>query len=132
ATKFISDVMDNMGQQRMLAQRIALLSRSMIDSPYPSARELFRSQIRTLAQTMESAHEDLVRGELSEKLPAPTRQRVQSVYLGAPYFLEKDIKQFISSARNLVDASDENLTPGNPDFLYTQSLAQSDQLVNAL
>jgi len=132
ATKFISDVMDNMGQQRMLAQRIALLSRSLVDSPYKPTRELFRKEIKSLAQLLDVTHEDLIRGALSEKLPETTLKKVQSVYLEKPFFLEKDIKQFISSADGLADASDDNLSTGNPDFLYIQSLVQSDQLVNAL
>ena len=132
ATKFISDVMDNMGQQRMLAQRIALLSRSMIDSPYASARKTFREEIKSLADVFETTHEDLLRGELSEKLPRSTREKVQSVYLEKPFYLEKNIKQFIASARSFAGASNEALSVDNPYFLYIQSLAQSDRLVNAL
>ena len=59
-------------------------------------------------------HEDLLRGKLSEKLPSATLKKVQSVYLEKPFFLEKDIDQFISSAKGLADASDDNVSSGNP------------------
>ncbi len=132
AANFISEVMENMGQQRMLVQRIALLSRSLIDAPYKPTREVFRQEIRSSAQNLGIAHEDLIRGELSKKLPKSTLQKVQSIYLEPPFSLEKDIKQLLSSALSITETPDDSLNAENPDFIYVESLAQSNQLVNAL
>src|SRR5689334_17159448 len=107
ATKLISDVTNNMAQQRMLAQRIVLLARSLVDSPYKNARVVYRKEIENLAQAWDETHEDLIRGELSEKLPEKTLKKVRSVYLDKPFMLEKDIKQFISSAQSLAETPDE-------------------------
>lgn len=132
ATKFVSDVMNNMGRQQMLAQRIALLSRSMIDSPYPSARNVFQEELLSLATALEKDHSDLIQGGLSKKLPKAALAKVQSVYLNEPYFLERDITRLISSARNFAESTPEDMTSENPYYLFVNSLAQSDQLVKAL
>ncbi len=132
ATKFISDVMNNIGRQQMLAQRISLLSRSMIDSDHPSARNMFKEQIISLASALEQDHVNLIKGDLSQKLPTSALSKVQAVYLDGPFYLEQDITRLISSARSFADSTSEELTTENPYFFYITSLAQSDQLVKAL
>lgn len=132
ATKFISDVMNNIGRQEMVTQRISLLSRSMIDSPYPTARDLFRKEIVSLAAALQKDHVDLIKGDLSKKLSKGALAKVQAIYLDGPYFLEQDISRLISSAQSFADSPTDELNAENPYFFYITSLAQSDQLVKAL
>src|SRR5258708_375702 len=69
ATKFISSVMDNMGQQRMLSQRVAVLSQSLVEAKHESGRNIFKKELLELSDRLEKTHNDLLAGELSKKLP---------------------------------------------------------------
>lgn len=93
------------GRQRMLSQRIVLLSLRLSADPGPAEERRVRGELRGSILLMESSHDRLLRGQGA--IPAPSPQ-VLALFHG-PNDLDGRIDKFLNRARRIAD------NPNAPD-----------------
>ncbi len=111
-------------QQRLLTQRIGLLSSLLVAASDLSESVLIKDELRILISRFEVYHQGLTKGDKDLKLSAVSRPKIVSIYYDAPYYLDEQVKNFISHAYKLLE---------NPvESEYLRTLTSSKQLLNGL
>ncbi|HBB30718.1 MAG TPA: histidine kinase, partial [Cyanobacteria bacterium UBA9273] len=119
------------GRQRMLSQRMALLCVRLVCTQARSEREIWRNRLLDIVNLMEKCHQGLIYGDPSLNLPGITSPVIREMYFEPPLMVDQKVRQYIAKVRNLIEASEVDLTLENPYFCAIQKAA-SDELIDVL
>lgn len=118
------------GRQRMLSQRISLLSLQLVSAKNIEERKERRQDIKKLILLMQESHAKLLWDIKNTNLSEAATLELQKLYHSTPYYLDLKIKKFISNTEALLNASDDKLTLNNPNLIYILGTA-GDNLLSA-
>lgn len=118
------------GRQRMLSQRTALFANLLVISPR-TERPPIRSKLKEAIDLMARSHFGLTQGDAEMGLPASMSPAVSAMYFDGPNPLNTQVTTYIKTVNELLQLSDEALTPDNPLLQYITGTAPTT-LVAAL
>lgn len=108
------------GRQRMLSQRIALLS-SQLKERKDEQRPELRSDLAHLLDQFESAHAALRRGEtIPGVVRVPSRQ-VMAIFRDAPHHLDRKVTEFTRDVRGFLESPSGQTDARTIDGIITMS-----------
>lgn len=110
------------GRQRMLSQRIGMLSCHYSINP-SSYNKKSLSEAITL---MESSHIALTKGDANLNLPSQISPKVHEIYYGKKYNLDHEVKEYINHSKQFLDH------PSNKKVLEYIMNKSHDSLLNGL
>ncbi|MFN3077291.1 MAG: putative bifunctional diguanylate cyclase/phosphodiesterase [Alphaproteobacteria bacterium] len=100
-------VIANVGQRRVLTQRVQLGARRILESQSREIRDVARRDIREAIVLLEQAHQSLVypgsEGKGNRMSPG-----VHDLYFGPTAFIDRDLHGFINMALALAQTTDDN------------------------
>ena len=118
------------GRQRMLSQRMALLSLRLVCIHSQAERELLRQQLLKDIDLMQNSHNGLLNGDQKLKLSGHLSRQLKMMYFEPPLNLDGQIRNYIVQVQALAQAPICALTLDNPHLLAIQDA--STQLLAAL
>lgn len=104
------------GRQRMLSQRLALFCMRLVSSQAPGERQALKKVLGDLILLMERSHRGLIYGDRALSLPGKPSGAVMAMYFKSPLNVDRQMQNFLTSARNLLEAPDSALKPDHPDL----------------
>ena len=107
------------GRQRMLSQRIALVSLRLVASADQQARAAQRRELSLQADQMLEAHNALSVGNPALGIMPPTAA-LREVYMGGSPSLDSEVRRYVAHAHGLSSADDSALTAENTNFIALQ------------
>jgi signal transduction histidine kinase len=123
-----SAVINASGRQRMLSQRIALLSLQWVNTPTGAERDGLRRALLEAIDLMERTHFGLLEGDASQGLPGQPSARVRQLYFQPPWNLDRRVRAYLDRARALVNLPEGEVTPQHPDLQAMLADARSPLL----
>lgn len=120
------------GQQRMLSQRIGLLSVKMVHETDQDKQQLIKQELSQLIQRLDKYHNGLVQGNHELNLPAATRDEVKDIYFKAPHHLDEQIVMFVYLGYQLLKVPTEELTENNSYYQQVVSISSSEEFLSGL
>mgnify|MGYP006421220187 CR=1 FL=1 len=123
-----SAVINASGRQRMLSQRIALLSLQWVNTPTGAERDGLRRALLEAIDRMERTHFGLLEGDASQGLPGQPSARVRQLYFQPPWDLDRRVRAYLDRARALVNLPEGEVTPQHPDLQAMLADARSPLL----
>lgn len=114
------------GRQRMLSQRIALFSVAYTTAVDETSRAEARRNLEESVNLFEESHRGLTEGGVvngfqgtpSITLPSELSPNIRALYFQAPGLVDSQVRNYITAARNLLDAPSAELTLENSDLLF--------------
>lgn len=106
------------GRQRMLSQRIALLSLKRQAFSCQEEREAIEQELNELIDLMELSHNSLIYGNAALKLPGNLSSEVAGIYFESPFQLDRRIRSFVHAVRCLLEVPSEKLDRNNHHLKY--------------
>ena len=128
----MASMIDLSSRQRMLSQRIALLSLQLTQSKTPSVREQSAMQLRESVDLMRRSHRDLVEGSLAQGIEPPTQPDLKAIYFAAPHALNRRVPEFLDLADQVLTATEQNQLSAAQATAVRVAAAANDDLLNAL
>ena len=116
------------GRQRMLSQRTALFSLRLINADGDAEREKVRQELQGIVELLEKSHNGLINGEPEMNLPGKPSLEVKAMYFSSPFFLDRQVRRYLSQVRSLISDSDKELTFQNPHLHYILEAAAGELL----
>ncbi|WP_246198699.1 ATP-binding protein [Sodalinema gerasimenkoae] len=99
------------GRQRMLSQRIAMLSLRWACSQDVQERANFRQEIAELVDVMELSHQGLLTGNAELHLPGHPSETVREMYFEPPWEIDRQVREYLAQLRELLETDDAEITP---------------------
>ncbi len=93
------------GRQRMLSQRLALLGLRLDSSREATIRQKLREEYGIALARMEIQHEALTKGSRILGISPPRTEAMRRIYFEAPTQLDQMVRDYIGSARELLEES---------------------------
>lgn len=97
-----SAVIDLLGEQRMLAERIKSISLQLVILESEDAVWRLEGSLANAIAVMRSGHEALVRGDDSRLLPGVAGYPVDEIYFGAEHELDRQVRTFLAAAQSFL------------------------------
>jgi signal transduction histidine kinase len=119
------------GRQRMLSQRSALFALRLVCTQDSLEQEKLRQNMVAAIAWMERSHNGLIGGDAEMKLQGQPSREIQAIYFEAPFYLDRQIRDYIWQVRALVQAPTTELNQENP-HLKSILLAVEKDLLEAL
>lgn len=119
------------GRQRMLSQRAALLALRLACTSDTQEQEKLRHEMLTAVELMERSHNGLLYGDTEMKLPGQPSAEIQAIYFESPFYLDRQIHNYITQVRALAQVPCSALTQENC-HLQSILLASETDLLEAL
>jgi signal transduction histidine kinase len=116
------------GRQRMLSQRAALCALRFVCTQDSSERDRLSRELLAGVAVMEKSHYGLLYGDVEKKLPGQPSADIQAIYFGPPYYLDRQIHDYIAQVRALVHTDRTELTQENPHLRSILQAAETDLL----
>lgn len=116
------------GRQRMLSQRAALLALRLISTRDSFEQEKLLNKMVAAIELMERSHNGLIQGNAEMRLPGQPSRQIQSIYFEAPFYLDRQIRDYIAHVRALAQIPSTELTPDNPHLISILSASEKDLL----
>ncbi len=120
------------GYQRMLAQRVDMLTNKIILVKDKSQRKQFREELLKAADLMESFHLMLINGNPEIGLRGVPSPVIRTMYFQGPHFVDKRVRAFVAAAREVANLPDEKLHYDNPFVRKIVNEGQEQSLVAVL
>ncbi|WP_202925086.1 ATP-binding protein [Myxacorys almedinensis] len=119
------------GRQRMLSQRTALFCLRLVCTQDPHERQLLKQTLTEVIALIERSHQGLIAGDADLNLPGQPSPTVSAMYFEPPLCVDRQVQDYITHVRTLLEAQDTDLTPDHPQ-LQTILEAASTHLLTAL
>jgi signal transduction histidine kinase len=116
------------GRQRMLSQRAALFALRLVSTQDKLEQEKLRQKMLAAIDLMEKSHNGLMHGDDEMRLPGQPSEQIQSIYFEAPFYLDRQIRHYISQVRALAQIPSPELTQNNPHLTTILSASEKDLL----
>lgn len=116
------------GRQRMLSQRSALFALRLVSTPEEWEQEKLREKMLTAIDLMEKSHNGLIHGDAELRLPGQPSEQIQSIYFEAPFYLDRQIRHYISQVRALAQIPSLELTLNHPHLITIVKASEKDLL----
>jgi PAS domain S-box-containing protein len=113
------------GRQRMLSQRVAMLSHEMVRHPTTTEREL-----KAALALMERSHHGLTHGDEALKLPPSMSKTVREMYHGPSGTLDEQVNQYLLQAKAWLAVPDDQRTADHPALVALVDTARGPLLPN--
>lgn len=104
------------GRQRMLSQRIAMLSLRWSCSQNQQERAKIRQELAELRDLMEQSHEGLLTGNAKLHLPGNPSEIVRQMYFELPWEIDRQVREYLDQLRQLLQTDDTEITPDQPNL----------------
>jgi len=116
------------GRQRMLSQRAALFALRLVCTPDRLEQEKLRQEMQRAIELMEKSHNGLINGDAKMKLPGQPSSDIRAMYFQAPFYLDRQIRDYITQVRALAQAHPAELTQDNPHLKSILRASETDLL----
>ena len=116
------------GRQRMLSQRAALLALRVVFTRDSFEQKKLLDKMVAAIELMERSHNGLIHGDAEMRLPGQPSRQIQSIYFEAPFYLDRQIRDYIAHVRALAQAPAPELTPENPHLTSILCASEKDLL----
>jgi hypothetical protein len=103
------------GRQRMLSQRIAMLSLRWGCSQNQQERAKLRQELEDLRELMEQSHEGLLTGNPKLHLPGNPSEIVRQMYFEPPWEIDRQVRDYLDQLRQLLQTDEQEITPEQPN-----------------
>jgi len=120
------------GQQRMLSQRIGLLSVLLLSEQNTEKQNQIQQELRELTQRLETYHKGLLHGDASLKLSAVSSTEIKKLYYDAPFQLDEKLKEFIQYSNNLANTSLHDLSSNDLSYQKVFTASSNKELLAGL
>ena len=117
------------GRQRMLSQRIAMLSVRLADADNKRERARLRQMLKEAIEEMDSAHRRLSEGDRKSGISVPS-ENVKKLFEGPPNDLDKKVTLFLTNAKKLTRPGADQVEEDNPALRFIVGAASHDILVS--
>lgn len=111
------------GRQRMLSQRVAMLSHEMVYRPAQTEHDL-----KTAVALMARSHHGLTHGDVALKLPPTMSATVRGLYHGPAGQLDQQVRHYLQQANDWVNVPDAQRTSQHPTLLALVGTARGELL----
>lgn len=105
------------GYQRMLTQRVALLSVKLVHSSHN--RPELRENLHRYIQKLESWHR-----QLPSEGSKDTKKILEDIYFKPPNLFDEQMSIYVNSAKSLANSPDTSLTPNNEYFRRVNAISE--------
>lgn len=119
------------GRQRMLSQRIAMLSLRLVISTDEAELERLRSGLSSTVKLMEDTHNLLIHGKPDANYRFPLSEALKAIYFAAPVNLDAKLHSYFEEAKALASTPDAGLTADNSHLRNILVSSYAD-LINGL
>ncbi len=103
------------GRQRMLSQRIAMLSLRWACSQNQQERATLRQELVDLRELMEQSHEGLLTGNAQLHLPGNPSETVRQMYFEPPWDVDRQVRDYLDQLRQVLQTDEQDITPDQPN-----------------
>ena len=118
------------GRQRTWLQSTALLAQGLVSIRSPEEREPLRGQLREAIEALRTAHHRLIEFDpTGEGAASPV---VREIYESGPWFLDTEIRNYLSQLRELSEEEEDSLTLFNPHYRYVREVALRGEVMKGL
>ncbi|MEW6497507.1 MAG: ATP-binding protein [Cyanobacteriota bacterium] len=116
------------GRQRMLSQRAALFAVRLVGAEDRQEQDKLRAEMLAAVELMEKSHQGLIQGDTTMKLPGQPSGEIQAIYFEPPFYLDQQIRDYITQARALAQVPPAELTGENPHLQKILQASTADLL----
>ena len=118
------------GSQRMLSQKVALLSLELVYPQIFHGRDEVRTELLATIQTIEKNHQILMENRSQNPRSLNTLLPFKEVNASVSINLQTQLLLYTSEARSIANQLENELTPANPHLTYI--LQTREKLLNSL
>jgi signal transduction histidine kinase len=117
------------GKRRYTSQRAALYAQQLVLATSAQERVHARHEMLVSIQTMEDAHQGLLQGNPTFRLPGRPSAAIAERYFSGERPVDPLVKEYIARVRALAALPDERLTQENADLHWIVSIAPGELLI---
>ncbi|HDZ86159.1 hypothetical protein LCGC14_0526920 [marine sediment metagenome] len=119
------------GRQRMLSQRISMLSLRLVLEDDPRQQSKIRAKLKSAINLMKEQHEGLINGNKDLNLSGDLSAKEKEIFFEPPIELDKQVKTYLAKANNIASTPNDELTSDNENLQFVLTAA-SVRLITSL
>jgi PAS domain S-box-containing protein len=113
-------------RQEALLEQASFLAYRMAIAREASERQQCREKLSSAVNEMEAIQHALLEGDPASKLPGNPPPSVRAIYFGAPFFLDRQMKQYFADARTIINVPDEELNRNDPHLAAIRDAVEGE------
>ncbi len=127
AQETMSSLANMSAEQKVLSQRIHLLSEKFVETPEDEHPVLIKNLSAKISE-MRHNHKSLVQGDPNRNLPENHSDKVDDLLFDEGTGLDMKIRRFIRNAQNIIETPPEFRTLDNPNLVALRGSASTEVL----